>query len=104
MTRVRLRNIAHARSGDKGDVLNISLIPYDDKDYEMLKKEVTIERVKQHFADYVKGEVTRYEVDNLRALNFVFYQALDGGVTRSLRQDKHGKTLSFKMLEMEIEG
>jgi hypothetical protein len=104
MTKVKLRKIAHARSGDKGDILHITLIPYEDKDYEMLKQKVTTGIVKEHFKDIVKGEVKRYEVDDLKMLNFVFYQALDGGVTKSLRLDGHGKTLSFMLLDMKIEG
>jgi hypothetical protein len=103
MVRIKLKEIAHARSGDKGDILNISLIPYNKEDYEMLKELVTIDKVKRHFGDLVKGEVKRYELDNIKAFNFVMYEALDGGVTQSLRLDKHGKTLSFKLLDMEIE-
>ena len=100
---VKLRELAHSRSGDKGDVLNISLIPYDDKDYELLKEKVTVERVKELFGDLVKGDVKRYEVEGIKAFNFVLYKALDGGVTQSLRLDKHGKTLSFLLLDMDIE-
>jgi hypothetical protein len=103
MVKIKLKEIACARSGDKGDILNISLIPYDEKDYEMLKEKVTKDKVKKHFKDIVKGEVMRYELDNIKAFNFVMYEALDGGVTQSLRLDKHGKTLSFKLLDMEIE-
>ncbi len=103
MVKIKLREIAHARSGDKGDTLNISLIPYDEKDYEMLKEKVTEERVKEHFKDIENKGVKRYEVANLKAFNFVYYDALDGGVTRSLRLDRHGKTLSFLLLDMEIE-
>lgn len=100
---VKLRKIAHARSGDKGDILNISLIPYEEKDYELLKEKVTVERVKVHFGDLVKGEVRRYDVEGIKAFNFVLYEALDGGVTQSLKLDKHGKTLSFLLLDMEID-
>jgi hypothetical protein len=103
MVKIKLKEITSARSGDKGDILNICLIPYDEKDYKMLKEKVTKEKVKKHFRGIVMGEVTRYELDNIKALNFVFYGALDGGVTQSLRLDKHGKTLSFKLLDMEIE-
>ena len=103
MTKIKLRKIAHARSGDKGDVLSIALIPYNEKDYELLKEKVTSEKVKEHFTNIVNGEIIRYEVDNLKALNFVLTEALDGGVTQSLRLDKHGKTLSSKLLEMKIE-
>ena len=100
---VKLRELAHARSGDKGDILNISLIPYDEKDYTLLKEKITSNRIKKHFGDLVKGDVKLYEVEGIRAFNFVLYGALDGGVTRSLRLDKHGKTLSFLLLDMEIE-
>lgn len=99
----KLRELAHARSGDKGDILNISLIPYDEKDYELLKEKVTVEKVKEQFGDIIKGDVKRYEVEGIKAFNFVLYGALDGGVTQSLRLDKHGKTLSFLLLDMEIE-
>lgn len=102
MTKKKLREIAHARSGDKGDILNISLIPYDENDYELLKEKVTCERIKEEFKGIVKGEVKRYEMENIKAFNFVLFDALDGGVTQSLRLDKHGKTLSYKLLEMEI--
>jgi hypothetical protein len=99
---IKLRKMAHARSGDKGDSLTITLIPYEEKDYELLKKEITAVTVKEHFSDLVKGDVLRYESDNIKALHFVLYNALDGGVTRSLRLDRHGKTLSSRLLEMEI--
>ncbi len=100
---VKLREMAHARSGDKGNILNISLIPFNENDYKLLREKVTAEKVKELFGDLVKGEVKRYEVDGIKALNFVLYDALDGGVTQSLRQDKHGKTLGFLLLEMDIE-
>ncbi|UCE39720.1 MAG: hypothetical protein JSW00_19575 [Thermoplasmata archaeon] len=100
---MKLREIAHARSGDKGDILNISLIPYEEKDYEVLREKVTPEKVKEQFGSLVKGEVKRYDMDNIKAFNFVFHNALDGGITQSLRVDRHGKTLSFKLVDMEIE-
>lgn len=103
MRRIKLGEIAHARSGDKGDILNIALIPYDEKDYELIKEKVTPDKVKEHFKGIVKGEVKRYALENIKAFNFVLYGALDGGVTRSLRIDKHGKTLSFVLLDMAIE-
>jgi hypothetical protein len=103
MRKIKLREIAHARSGDKGDVLNISLIPHNEKHYELIKKKVTPEKVKEHFKGIVKGEVKRYDLENIKAFNFVLFKALDGGVTKSLRLDKHGKTLSFLLLDMEIE-
>ena len=99
---MKLLDIAHSRTGDKGNISNISLIVYDEKDYPLIKEKVTAEKVKEYFSDIVKGEVIRYELDNLRALNFVMYDALGGGVTRSLAIDKHGKSLSSAFLEMEL--
>jgi hypothetical protein len=99
---VKLRELAHARSGDKGDILNISLIPFDENNYELLKEKVTEEKVQEKFGNLVKGGVKRYEVEGIKALNFVLYEALDGGVTLSLRLDKHGKSLSFLLLDMDI--
>ena len=90
---MKLLDIAHSRTGDKGNISNISLIVYDEKDYPLIKEKVTAEKVKEYFSDIVKGEVIRYELDNLWALNFVMYDALGGGVTRSLAIDKHGKSL-----------
>ena len=99
---MKLLDIAHSRTGDKGNISNISLIVYDEKDYPLIKEQVTAEKVKEYFSDIVKGEVIRYELDNLWALNFVMYDALGGGVTRSLAIDKHGKSLSSALLEMEL--
>ncbi|MDP1421942.1 hypothetical protein Q8G35_27195 [Peribacillus simplex] len=99
----KLYELAHSRAGDKGNILMLSLIPYQEKDYSLLCKEVTIERVKQHFKDIVDGEIFRYEVPNIAALQFVCHQALLGGVTISLGMDTHGKSLSYALLEMEIE-
>jgi len=99
---MKLLEIAHSRTGDKGNISNISLIVYDEKDYSLICEKVTAEKVKEYFKDIVKGVVTRYEVPNLCALNFVMDGALGGGVTRSLSVDKHGKSLSSALLEMEI--
>ena len=98
---MKLWDIAHSRTGDKGNISNISLIAYDPKDYA-LKERVTAERVKEHFKGMVKGEVVRYELPNIHALNFVMYAALGGGVTRSLSVDMHGKGLSSYLLDMEL--
>ncbi|MDR6944102.1 AtuA-related protein [Mucilaginibacter pocheonensis] len=98
----RLYDIAHSRAGDKGNTLILSLIPYDEKDYDLLCERVTAEKVRHHFKDIVKGEVVRYEMPNIHALQFVCNQALSGGVTTSLVMDTHGKTLSYALLEMEI--
>ena len=101
--KVPLRRIAHSRAGDKGDVSNVSLVAYDTAHYELLRREVTPERVKAHFQGVVKGEVARYELPRVKALNFVMQRALAGGVTRSIRMDIHGKALSSLMLTMEID-
>jgi len=97
-----LREVAHSRTGDKGDTSNISLIAYEHADYPLLLRYVTAERVREHFAGIVRGDVTRYELPRLGALNFVLEGALGGGVTRSLALDAHGKSLSSALLSMEI--
>ncbi len=99
---MKLWEIAHSRTGDKGNISNISLIVYKEQDYELIKEKVTAQIVKEHFKNIVKGEVVRYELPNIQALNFVMYDALGGGVTRSLAIDKHGKSLSSYLLEIEI--
>lgn len=99
---MKLWDIAHSRTGDKGNISNISLIAYDSKDYELLKDRVTAEKVKEQFRGIVKGDVVRYELPNIYALNFVMQAALGGGVTRSLSLDMHGKALSSYLLNMEI--
>ena len=101
---MRLREVAHARAGDKGNTSNISLIAYDPGDFAQLEREVTAARVKAHFGALATGEVVRYALPQLGALNFVLRGALRGGVTRSLAQDAHGKCLSGVLLDMEIEG
>ena len=100
---MKLREIAHSRAGDKGNIANISLIAYDMEHYPMLQEQVTAERVKAWFRELVQGEVVRYELPSIGALNFVLIDALGGGVTRSLALDRHGKSLSSVLLEMEIE-
>ena len=99
---MKLRELAHARTGDKGDVSNISVIAFEPGDYAFLLEHVTAERVRAHLADAVEGEVVRYELPGLGALNFVLQQALGGGVTRSLLLDPHGKSLSSSLLELEL--
>ncbi len=101
--KLRLSGIAHARSGDKGDLSNIGLIAIKPQCYALLLREVTAARVKNHFGPLVLGPVTRYELPNLGALNFVMEQALDGGGTISLRTDAQGKTHGAALLTMEIE-
>jgi len=99
---MKLREIAHSRTGDKGETSNISVIAHHEKDYPLLQRYVTAERVKEHFSGVVKGEVIRYEMPNIGALNFVMRNALGGGVTRTLALDIHGKCLASAMMDMEI--
>lgn len=99
---IRLREIAHSRTGDKGDTSNISVIAYNSKDYPVLVERVTAQRVASHFGASVTGPVRRYEMPNVGALNFVIDGALGGGVTRALTLDAHGKSLSSVMLDLEI--
>jgi hypothetical protein len=99
----RVWDLAHGRSGDKGDVCNMGLIARSAEGWEVLKHQVTAERVKTHFGDLIKGEVTRYELPNIRALNFVCRGALDGGGTLSLRSDHLGKVMYTWLLRMEID-
>ncbi|HET6936519.1 MAG TPA: hypothetical protein VFI72_16875 [Candidatus Angelobacter sp.] len=101
--KTQLVRIAHARSGDKGDICNIGLIALKPEYYPALVREVTSERVKRHFGGLVKGEVERFELPNLNALNFVLHRALDGGGLLSLRTDNQGKTYSTALLRMEID-
>ena len=99
---MKLYEIAHSRAGDKGNISTLSLIPFDEKDYEKLCHEVTIDKVKRHLKDIVLGEIIRYEMPNVSSLLFVCSDALMGGVTTSLAMDAHGKALSYALLEMEI--
>lgn len=99
----QLVELAHARSGDKGDIANIALFAPDQSMYDFFVREVTVERVRKHFEGLVTGKVERYEVPNLLALNFVLHGALNGGASRSLRSDALGKSLSSALLRMEIE-
>lgn len=99
---MKLREIAHSRTGDKGNVSNVSVIAFDERDYGRLAERVTAERVKALFAGIVEGDVVRYEMPNVGALNFVMHRALGGGVTRSLALDAHGKCLSAALLDLEI--
>lgn len=101
--RVRLGRVAHARSGDKGDASNVGLIAATPEFYEVLRREVTAERVKAHFAEVCRGEVERFEVPNLLALNFLLHDSLGGGGTASLLTDAQGKTHGQALLELELE-
>ena len=103
MMKIKLIDIAHGRSGDKGDAANIGIIAYDDKGYEIIKKHLTAEKVKKHFSGICKGNVDRYELPNIRALNFMMHNTLGGGGTVSLKHDAQGKTLAAALLRMELE-
>ncbi len=103
MQKVKLSEIAHARSGDKGDSSNVGLIANDEKAFSLIKRLITPERVKQHFGGIVKGEVIRYELPNLLCLNFILQDSLGGGGSESLRNDAQGKTHGQAMLLMELE-
>lgn len=98
-----LQHAAHCRSGDKGNTSNISVIAYAPELYPYLKEQLTADKFKAHYAGVVTGKVTRYDVDNLQALNFVAEGALGGGVSRSLCLDNYGKALSARALSLEIE-
>lgn len=99
----RLYDLAFGRAGDKGDIANISVIARSPEAYQELKTKLTAKRVKAHLGDLVQGEVVRYELDNIEALNFVLHKALDGGGTRSLRIDALGKSLAGALLYMPWE-
>ncbi len=99
---MQLREIAHSRAGDKGDCSIISVIAYDLKDFPLIEKAVTVERVRNHYRGIVHGEIERFVVPHLGALNFVLQNALGGGVTRSLALDAHGKCLSSAILSLVI--
>ncbi len=103
MKKVRLIEIAHGRSGDKGNNSNVAIIAREERWYPVLLKEVTAERVKKHFAGICLGAVERFELPNLGALNFILHESLDGGGTVSLRSDAQGKTYAAALLRMEIE-
>jgi len=101
--KVQLVKLAHARSGDKGDTANVGLIALREEIYPILVREVTADRVKQHFTGIVKGNVERFELPNLGALNFLLHESLGGGGTLSLMTDAQGKTFSTALLRLEIE-
>lgn len=101
--KVKLIDIAHGRSGDKGDAANIGIIAFDEKGYNIIKEHLTSEKVKKHFTGICFGKVERYELPNLRALNFMLHETLGGGGTVSLKLDAQGKTLAAALLRMELE-
>lgn len=101
--KIELLKLAHARSGDKGDTANVGVIALKDEFYPVLVREVTAEKVKQHFGEMVKGNIERFELPNLGALNFLLHESLGGGGTLSLMTDAQGKTFSTALLRMHIE-
>ena len=103
MARVRLRELCGYRSGDKADIANVAIFADDDEAYEVIAREVTAERVKEHFGAMVRGGVDRHEARNVLALNFVLRDALGGGGPRSLRSDSLGKTMGGALVRMEID-
>jgi hypothetical protein len=103
MAKVKLVQLAHARSGDKGDTANVGLIALKPEYYAVLVEQVTASRVKEHFRGIAFGEVERFEIPNLAALNFLLHNSLDGGGTLSLKTDAQGKTYSSALLRMEVE-
>ncbi|HET9531268.1 MAG TPA: hypothetical protein VFQ92_13000 [Blastocatellia bacterium] len=103
MPKIKLVHLAHARSGDKGDTANVGIIAYKPEYYPILVEKVTAERVKEHFRGIAFGDVERFEIPNLGALNFLLHKSLDGGGTLSLKTDAQGKTYSTALLRMEIE-
>lgn len=103
MPTIPLLRLAHARSGDKGDTVNVGVIALEPEYYDILVEQLSAERVKEHFGELVKGRVERYALPNLHALNFLLHNALGGGGTVSLMTDAQGKTFSTAMLRMELD-
>ncbi|MCU0452173.1 MAG: hypothetical protein MUE68_00790 [Bacteroidetes bacterium] len=103
MARIRLYDICHGRSGDKGDTANVGIIVRKPEYYDLIRERLTAEVVKAHFGEMVLGKVERFELPNLGALNFLLHKALGGGGTRSLKNDAQGKTLAAALLRMELE-
>ena len=101
--KVKLSDICWYRSGDKGDISNIGLMAKDEKAYEIIKKQVTPERIKAHFKGWVKGDIVIYPMDNLQALEIVMFEALGGGATKTLRIDQTGKSMGNGLAKMEVE-
>lgn len=102
MTEVYLKEIAHGRSGDKGDTSNVCVFAREPKYYEVIKEQITVEKVHEFFGDMVKGEIIRYEVPSLHGFNFVMKHALGGGATHSLRLDSLGKSMGSAFMKMKI--
>jgi hypothetical protein len=98
-----VRDIAHARAGDKGNTSNVNVWVYDAADFALLKRNLTVERIKREFPRLMRGSVMRYEIEHLHGLNFVMQDALEGGVNASLNLDSHGKSWSYLFLGLELE-
>lgn len=103
MRRIPLYAMAHARSGDKGDGSNVGVLAYDQRGYEILLRQLTPQRVKEHFGSLVRGEVQRFELPNLLALNFLLHDSLGGSGSESIKNDAQGKTHAMAMLRMQVE-
>lgn len=103
MTRVYLKELAHGRSGDKSDTSNVCVFSNNPEIYDYLKANLTVDKVKKHFGDIVKGDIIRYDVDSLYAFNFVMHKALGGGATLSLRMDTLGKSMGSAFMRMELD-
>jgi len=103
MATVYLNTLAHGRSGDKGDTSNVCVYARDPRDYPFLKRVLTVDKVRAHFGDMVKGEIVRYEVESLHGFNFVMKHALGGGATHSIRLDSLGKSLGSAFMRMKID-
>jgi hypothetical protein len=101
--RLLVRDIAHARAGDKGNTSNVNIWVYDPEDFELLKRNVTPERIKREFPRLIRGEVTRYVIEHLHGLNLVMSEALEGGVNASLNLDTHGKSWSYLILGLTLD-
>jgi hypothetical protein len=98
-----VRDIAHARAGDKGNTSNVNVCVYEPADFALLKRNLTVERIKREFPQLMRGNVTRYEIEHLHGLNFVMQDALEGGVNASLNLDSHGKSWSYLILGLGLE-
>jgi hypothetical protein len=103
MATVQLKDLAYARSGDKGDICNVGLIALNEENYHKIIQAVTAEKIKEHFGSMVTGEVYLYPMPNLNCLQVVMYGALGGGATRTLRYDQTGKAMSTALLRMEVD-
>ena len=101
--RVPLREVAHARAGDKGNLSNVSVWVYDPRHYDAVKRQLTADRIEQAYPNLIRGKVTRYALDHVHGLNFVLEDAIEGGVNTSLNLDSHGKSWSYLLLALDVE-